>query len=286
MQLIQRASRFALLSMAAIILAACASQKEPAQKLIADIESTVTAASAEAAKYVPDQLMDVQSKLGTLKASFDKQDYASVVTGAPVVLAAAQGLATAAAAKKDEVMKALNDAWTGLAASLPGNVTAIQARIDQLSKKSSKKLAQGIDLNAAKSALDDATSMWSKAQAAFASGNLDEAVTTAKDVKAKLDAVATSVKLDLAAPATPSPESKAQRIAAGSGRCGPVPRAFSYRAKVPSLTMTAVPPISAAIKLPSSTSSFTLTCPGRFICRPWRPRKPVECLPNWPRSQR
>jgi len=206
MQMIQRVSHYAVISMAAIILAACAGQKEPAQKLIGDVESAVTAASAEAAKYVPDQLADVQSKLGALKASFDKQDYAAVVTGAPAVLTAAQGLATAAAAKKDEVLKGLNDAWTGLATSLPGDVTAIQSRIDLLSKKSSKKLAAGIDLNAAKTGLSDATSLWSKAQGAFAAGNLDEAVSTAKDVKARIESLATSLKLDLpataAAPAT------------------------------------------------------------------------------------
>jgi hypothetical protein len=73
--------------------------------------------------------------------------------------------------------------------------------MDLLSKKSSKKMAAGIDLAAAKSGLSDATSLWSKAQAAFASGNLDEAVSTAKDVKAKIDALAASLKLDLAAPA-------------------------------------------------------------------------------------
>ena len=201
MQMIQRVSHYALISMAAIILAACAGQKEPAQKLIGDIDSAVTAASAEAAKYVPDQLAEVQAKLGALKASFDKQDYASVVTGAPAVLSEAQGLATAAAAKKDAVLKALNDEWTGLAASLPGNVTAIQSRIDTLSKKSNKKLAAGIDVDAAKAGVSDATSLWSKAQAAFAGGNLEEAVSTAKDVKAKIQAVAASLKLDLPATA-------------------------------------------------------------------------------------
>jgi hypothetical protein len=201
MQFVHKVSQYAVISMAALVLAACAGQKEPAQKLIGDIESTVTAASAEAAKYVPDQLADVQTKLGDLKASFDKQDYAAVVTGGPAVLSAAQSLATAAAAKKDEVLKALNDEWTGLAGSLPGDVTAIQSRIDLLSKKSSKKLAAGIDLDAAKAGLSDATSLWSKAQAAFAAGNLDEAVSTAKDVKAKIDALATSVKADLPAAA-------------------------------------------------------------------------------------
>jgi hypothetical protein len=201
MQWIQRVSQYTVISMAVILLTACASQKEPAQKLIADIESTVAAASTEAAKYVPDQLADVQTQLGALKASFDKQDYAAVVTGAPAVLSSAQSLATAAAAKKDEILKALNDQWTGLAASLPGDVTAIQSRIDFLSKKSSKKLAAGVDLDAAKAGLSDATSLWSKAQAAFAAGNMDEAVSTAKDVQAKIQALATSVKADLPAAA-------------------------------------------------------------------------------------
>jgi hypothetical protein len=201
MHVVQRVSHYALISMAAIIIAACAGQKEPAQRLIGDIESTVTAASTEAAKYVPDQLADVQSKLGDLKASFGKQDYAAVVTGAPAVLSAAQNLATAAAAKKDEILKALNDQWTGLAGALPAAVTAVQNRIDLLSKKSSKKLAAGIDLDAAKAGVGDATSLWSKAQAAFAAGNLDEAVSTAKDVKAKVDALAASLKMNLTAPA-------------------------------------------------------------------------------------
>ena len=199
MQFFQRVSRYAVISMAAIILAACASQKEPAQKLIGDVEATVAAASTEAAKYVPDQLADVQAKLAGLKESFDKQDYAAVVTGGPAVLSAAQGLATAAAAKKDEVLKALNDEWTGLAGSLPGDVTAIQNRIDELSKKSNKKQAKGIDLDAAKTGVGDANSLWSKAQAAFAAGNLDEAVSTAKDVKAKVEALAATLKLDLPA---------------------------------------------------------------------------------------
>ncbi len=197
MQVIQRISRYALICAAAMILAACAGQKEPAQKLIGDIEATVTAASGEAAKYVPDQLADVQSKLGALKGSFDKQDYAAVVTGAPAVLGAAQDLATAAAAKKDEVLKLLNEEWTRHAAALPAAVSAIQGRIDLLGKKSNKKMAAGIDLEAAKSGLGDATALWSKAQAAFAAGNLDEAVGVAKDVKAKLQTLATSLKLEM-----------------------------------------------------------------------------------------
>jgi hypothetical protein len=197
MQFAHRAARYPLISAAAIILVACASQKEPAQKLVNNIETAVAAASAEAAKYIPDQLADVQRKLDALKTSFAKQDYAAVVTGGPAVLNEAQGLATAAAAKKDEILKALNDEWTALSAALPANLIAIQNRLDSLSKKSNKKAAAGIDLVAAKSGLDEANPLWSKAQAAFAAGNMEEAVTTAKDVKAKVEALANALKVEL-----------------------------------------------------------------------------------------
>jgi hypothetical protein len=190
----------ACMALAAIVLAGCASQMEPAQRSISDIEAIVSAASPEAAKYVPDQLTDVQSKLGELKASFDKKDYAAVLTGAPAVLSAAQSLAGAAATKKDELTKALNEQWSGLAAVLPRSMTAIQSRLGLLGNKSSKQLAAGIDLDAAKDRLSNATSLWSKAQGAFATGNLTEAVTTAKTVRSDLDRLASTLNMDLTAP--------------------------------------------------------------------------------------
>ncbi len=198
---LHRAARYAWVAAAAVVLAACANKMEPARNAIAQIDSTVTAASADAAKYVPDQLKDVQGKLADLKTSFDKKDYVTVITGAPAVLASAQGLAAAAAAKKDEITQALNGDWSNLSGSLPAGVQKIQERITMLGKN--RRMARGIDLAAAKAGLADATSLWSKAQAAFAAGNLEEAVGAAKDVKSKVDGVAETLKMKLpeAAPA-------------------------------------------------------------------------------------
>lgn len=187
--------KYLALYSAAILMVACANQMEPAKNALDNINATLGAASADAQKYVPDQLASAQSKVAELTAYFDKKDYAAVVTGAPAVLAEVNGLAGAATAKKDENLKALGNEWRSLAVSVPQSVTAVQARIDALSK--TKHVPKDIDLTAAKSGLADATSAWEKAQSAFKSGNAPDAVTAAKDAQSKLESAAAALKLDL-----------------------------------------------------------------------------------------
>jgi hypothetical protein len=186
---------------AALLLGACANQMEPAQKAIAGVESAVNAAAPDAGKYVPDQLATVQKKVADLKASFDKKDYAAVLASAPAVLTEAQGLLGAAMLKKDEVVKAMSAQWPALAASLPGLVASVTSKVNALAKM--KHAPAGMDVDAAKAAVADAGSLWSKAQAAFAAGNVEEAVNTANEVKAKAEAAAAAIKMKLpnAAPA-------------------------------------------------------------------------------------
>jgi hypothetical protein len=195
MPTIHTIKRYAMLCAAAVLFAACANQREPAQRMMSDIEAAVSTASADAAKYAPDQLIDVQTKLDDLKTALDAQDYKRVLAQGPALLREAEALGSTVAAKKADVLKELNDQWAALAGSLPNQADAIRARIDFLGDKKHRKLASGIDLDAAKAALGAATSEWSKAQGAFGNGNMNEAVTAAKDVKAKLDALAAALKM-------------------------------------------------------------------------------------------
>ena len=188
-----------LMLIAVLMLVACTNQKEPAQIALGNIEAIIIASSGDAAKYAPDQLMDVQSRLGRLQALFDAKDYAAVVAGAPEAMTAAHGLISAAATAKATADKALNEQWTVLAATIPDYMAAIRRRIELLNKKSSRRLAAGIDLGVAREHLDGAMALWSKVQAAFATGNMPEAVSAAQRLKMDLEAQAGPLMLNLAA---------------------------------------------------------------------------------------
>jgi hypothetical protein len=93
------------------------------------------------------------------------------------------------------MLKALGDEWRTLAAAIPQAMTAVQTRVDALSK--TKHVPKDIDLAAAKSGLADATSEWNNAETAFKAGNAADAVPLAKDAKSKLDSAAAALKLNL-----------------------------------------------------------------------------------------
>jgi len=189
---------FAFLAVAAtLLLAACENQMEPAQRAIAGIEDAIAAAK-DAPKYIPDQLAAVQAKLADLKTAYDAKNYKAVLSGAPPVLSEAQGLLGATMLKKEAVVKAMSEEWPGLAAALPGLITTVTKRATALGKHP----PAGVDMAAAKSALDDANLAWTKAQAANTAGDPEAAVTSAHEAKAKLEAAAAAMKMTL--PATPA----------------------------------------------------------------------------------
>ena len=194
MKTIQPYTRFLVMVLAAFAIAGCANKMAPAQKAIADIEAAVAAAGEDATKYIPDQVQAVNDQVANLKAMFDKKDYKGVLAAAPAALTQAQGLTTAAAAKKTEMTDMYAGEWSTLASSVPEAVAAIQSRVDVLSK--SKKLPAGMDaaaLDGVKAGLAEANTMWSQATEAQAAGDLEQAVTLAQQVKSRTDEMLTTL---------------------------------------------------------------------------------------------
>jgi hypothetical protein len=199
-----RFRRYAVGVILGMALAACADEREPAQRAISDIDTRLNAAAPEAAKYVPEQLHEVQTALEALRATYNEKRYITVVSKAPGVMSAADALGSAAAARKAAIQAALSDEWAALAAAVPSDAAAIQNHLDVLAQRAAKHSGATADLDAARAGLSKNASLWSKAQAAFATGNMAEAVTIAEGVKSNLEKLAGSIHLDVAAPSAPS----------------------------------------------------------------------------------
>jgi hypothetical protein len=187
----------------------CSSQMEPAKKAIADIGAAVSAAGADAQRYIPDQVKAVTDQLAGLKAKFEEKDYAGVVADAPAVLAKAQGLVAAkdaavkqAAAKQAEAAanqaaaaaQALTSDWETLSATVPSAIAAVDSRVNILAK--SKKLPANVTkdvLTTAQANLADAKSSWQTATSAQSAGKLGDAVAAGQQAKDKVDAALASL---------------------------------------------------------------------------------------------
>lgn len=197
-----RTLRTAALAVACVLLVSCSSEKVPADAAIKSAEQAITAAAPEAEKYVPEMLKEAQASLQAAKDQFAKGDYKGALASAQALATKAGELATAANAKKAELMKV----WEETSGSLPQMVAAITSRVDILGQ--SKRLPKGMDaakLTQAKDGLATVTKGWEEATAAFGAGNVIEAVEKSKGLKEKGTEIMALLGMAPAAEPAPAP---------------------------------------------------------------------------------
>ncbi len=187
-----------------VALVAC-SQKGPAEAALNAAQAAVDGVKADAAKYVPDQAKTLLASMAAAREAFDKGDYKTALDSAQAIPAKAKDVATAVAAKKDELTKT----WTALAGSVPAMVEQIKAKVDALAAM--KKLPKDMDkakVEAAKTNLADIQKAWGEAEGAFKAGNLADAAAKGNAVKVKVGD--TMAALGLSAPAAAAPAAAAK----------------------------------------------------------------------------
>lgn len=176
-----------ILTMAAatLLVTGCGKMKNEATEAVSSIENSVTAMKEDGTRYAPVAYQGVESTLATLKDSLAKEDYKTVMAGAPKLKEAVESLKTAIASGKEQYDAATTE-WVALSADVPQMVAAIQSRVDTLS--SSRKLPKNVSKEAfdsAKSGLETMKATWAEASAAFTDGKPTEAAEKARAVKAK-----------------------------------------------------------------------------------------------------
>lgn len=184
-----------------LLLAACANQMQPAKQALDAAGSAITAASADARKYMPEHLQSLQTRLTNLQTAFQQKDYATVLSAAPALTSDAKTLAQEAAAKKADSEKQMAGQWMQLSGAVPEMLDAVKSRLRDLER--SKRTAKAAYVTETKATLADATSLWDKATGAHSAGDLAGAITAAQSAQAKAQSAAGTLKLKL--PSGPAP---------------------------------------------------------------------------------
>jgi len=188
-----------LLVVFGLLVVSCGSaNKEAATVAIKAAEDSWNAVKGDVLKYIPDQAKGVEDAIKGAKENFDKGNFDAALSVAKPIPDKVKELTTAVAAKKAELAKS----WEEMSGGLPRMLDAIKSRLDILS--ASKKLPENLDkvkLEGAKGGYEAATRMWDDAKAAFAGGNVADAVTKAKTVKERAVEVMTTLGMQVPAAA-------------------------------------------------------------------------------------
>lgn len=193
--------RYVLPALAAVAMLAsgCAQQRGPANKALESVENSLKDVRDDAARYAPEGLKSVDAQLANLKKSYEDKQYDNVLAGAPALQKAVDSLAAAVNSGKAQARAAVAAAkteWEGLNTEVPKMVDAIQARVDELSKK--KRLPFGVskdEFEGTKSGLESMKTMWADAKSEYAKGDAVEAATKAKTVKGMAQEVKEKLKI-------------------------------------------------------------------------------------------
>jgi hypothetical protein len=129
-----------------LLLAACTdANKAPAEAALKAGEAAVATITEEVSKLAPAQVQAAKDALSNAKALIAKQDYKAALDAAGQIPAKVKEAVAAAQAKKEEAAKALaaaQKAFADATAALPGQLSAIKARLGALTK--AKTLPKGI----------------------------------------------------------------------------------------------------------------------------------------------
>jgi len=165
-----------------LLVAGCS--KGPAEAALKAADEAIANVAPDAQKFVPDQFATLTAAAAEAKASFDKGDYAAALAAAKDLPAKATVVATAAAAKKDELM----GQWNVMSKDMPILVADWQKKLDELiASKKLPKTATPERVEEVKAKMAEVSATWTKATDAFNAGDIKGALENGAAVKAAVD---------------------------------------------------------------------------------------------------
>lgn len=169
-------------------LAACASQKEPAEQALAALEAKFKESGAEIQRSLPDRYAELETTVSGLRDSLAKESYGDVVKGAAAAQDALKRAIADARVAHAQNMAKLETEWNELVAAMPDMIAAMDKKITSQRGKPPKGMT-GDEWKQTIADYDAARDAWSKASADMTRANFEETVTAARDARAKIAAL-------------------------------------------------------------------------------------------------
>ncbi len=169
-------------------LAACASQKEPAEAALAAAETRFKEMGTEIQKDLPERHAEVEARLASLRESVANQDYGDVVAGAAAAQDDIKRAVADARIKRAQVLIEMETEWNDMVKSMPAMISAMDKKISSQRGRPPK----GMTADAWKQTVADydaARDAWSKAAAEMTSQTFEATVLAARDAKAKITSI-------------------------------------------------------------------------------------------------
>ena len=186
------AAAFALA--ACVVLAGCASQKEPAEKAMAAVEETLKASGEEIRQHLPDRAAEIEAKVAALRASMEQKSYDDVVTGAAEASADLKRAIADSRVARAKNRAAMESEWNELLESMPKLIEAIDKKIAVQGSKPPK----GMEKDAWKqlvASYDAARATWGSTAAGMTKATFEASVKAGRDAKVTISGIADQLGL-------------------------------------------------------------------------------------------
>lgn len=187
-----KAFRAAALAAVLLGLAACASQKEPAEAALAELETKFRESGAEIQKYLPERYAEVETRIASLRDSIASQEYGDVVTGASAAAADLKRAVADSRIRRAQILVEMEGEWAELSKSMPAMIAAMDKKIStQRGRPPPSMTAEAWKQTIAD--YDAARDAWSRAATEMSNQTFEATVLAARDARAKIVAIMESL---------------------------------------------------------------------------------------------
>jgi predicted outer membrane protein len=181
---------FITAALAALCLgvAACASQKEPAEQALAAVEAKFKESAAEIQKYLPERYAEIEASIASLRESMSNEDYGDVVADSGQVQASLKRAIGESRVRRAQLVVEMESEWDEISKTLPAMIDAMDKKITSQRGRAPKGMTSD-EWKQTIADYDASRDAWSQAAAEMTRSNFEQSVLAARDAKAKIAAI-------------------------------------------------------------------------------------------------